>query len=426
MTVAVFLVALMGAMALGMPIAFALLVCAFALQAAQGNLEITIVAQKLIEGADNYPLLAIPFFILAGEIMNASGMARRIVQFAMACVGHIRGGLGLVVIFAGILLAAISGSAAADAAILAAMVMPVMRSAGHDPARSAGLISCSAIIAPVLPPSVAIIVFCVISNVSIGKMFMAGIVPGIMLGVALVIAWMWVVRKEQVKPLPRQSGAQVLRSFREAFLGLLMPIGIVGGMKTGLFTPTEAAVVACAYALVVGLVIHREMKPSALYGLFVNAVKTTAVVVFTIAAALASAWFITVSEVPAQVEAILRPFSGDPKLLMLAIMILVLVVGTALDFAPTLMILTPVLMPVVAKAGIDPVYFGILFIIANAIGLVTPPVGIVLNVVSGVGKVTMTEVTRGIWPFLLAQTAVLMLLVAFPALVLVPMRWLLG
>ncbi len=426
MTVAVFLVALMGAMALGMPIAFALLVCAFALQAAQGNLEITIVAQKLIEGADNYPLLAIPFFILAGEIMNASGMARRIVQFAMDCVGHIRGGLGLVVIFAGILLAAISGSAAADAAILAAMVMPVMRSAGHDVPRSAGLISCSAIIAPVLPPSVAIIVFCVISNVSIGKMFMAGIVPGIMLGVALVIAWMWVVRKEQVKPLPRQSGAQVFRSFREAFLGLLMPIGIVGGMKTGLFTPTEAAVVACAYALVVGLLIHREMKPSALYGLFVNAVKTTAVVVFTIAAALASAWFITVSEVPAQVAAILRPFSGDPKLLMLAIMILVLVVGTALDFAPTLMILTPVLMPVVVKAGIDPVYFGILFIIANAIGLVTPPVGIVLNVVSGVGKVTMTEVTRGVWPFLLAQTGVLLLLVAFPALVLVPMKWLLG
>jgi tripartite ATP-independent transporter DctM subunit len=424
MTVAVFLIALMGAMALGMPIAFALLVCAFALQAMQGSLDMTIVAQKLIEGADNYPLLAIPFFVLAGEIMNASGIARRIVQFAMACVGHIRGGLGLVAIFAGVLLASISGSAAADAAILAAMLLPIMRNSGHDVPRSAGLISCAAIIAPVLPPSVAIIVFGVIANVSIGKMFMASIVPGIMLGLALVVAWLWVVRKDKVEPLPRQSGAQVLRAFREAFLGLLMPVGIVGGMKFGLFTPTEAGVVACAYALVVGLLIQRDLKVSALYGLFVNAVKITSVVVFTIAAAMASAWFIAVSEVPAQVSAILQPFAGDPKLLMLVIMILVLVVGTALDFAPTLMILTPVLMPVVVKAGIDPVYFGVLFIIANAIGLVTPPVGIVLNVVSGVGKVNMTDVTRGVWPFLLAQTAVLMLLVAFPALVMVPLKWL--
>lgn len=423
MTVTVFLVALLGAMAMGMPIAFALLVCAYALQVMQGNFDVTIVAQKLVEGADNYALLAIPFFVLAGEIMNASGMARRIVDFALACVGHLRGGLGLVAIFAGILLAAISGSAAADAAILGAMLMPVMRSSGHDVPRSAALISCSAIIAPVLPPSVAIIVFGVIANVSIGKMFMAGIFPGILLGLALVVAWMWAVRQDKVEPLPRRSGAELLQAFRAAIPGLMMPIGIIGGMKFGFFTPTEAAVVACAYALIIGMLLHRELKVSALYGLLTSAVKTTALVVFTIAAALASAWFITVSEVPSQVEAMLRPFAGDPKLLMLAIMVLVLIVGTALDFAPTLMILTPVLLPVVIKAGIDPIYFGVLFIIANAIGLVTPPVGIVLNVVSGVGKVSMTDVTRGLWPFLVAQTAVLLLLVAFPSLVLVPMKW---
>lgn len=423
MTVTVFLITLLGAMAMGMPIAFALLVCAYALQVMQGNFDITIVAQKLIEGADNYPLLAIPFFVLAGEIMNASGMARRIVDFALACVGHIRGGLGLVAIFAGILLAAISGSAAADAAILGAMLMPVMRSSGHDVSRSAALISCSAIIAPVLPPSVAIIVFGVIANVSIGKMFMAGIVPGLLLGLSLIVAWMWVVRKDHVATLPRRTGAQLLQSLYRAVPGLLMPLGIIGGMKLGYFTPTEAAVVACAYSLLVGMLLHRELEFSALEGLLKNTVKTTAVVVFTIAAALASAWFITVSEVPAQVEAMLHPFAGNPRLLMLAIMVLVLVVGTALDFAPTLMILTPVLLPVVVKAGIDPIYFGVLFIIANAIGLVTPPVGIVLNVVSGVGKVSMTDVTRGLWPFLLAQTLVLLLLVAFPSLVLVPMKW---
>lgn len=423
MTVAIFLAALLGAMALGIPIAFALMVCAYALQAFQGNFDLTIVAQKVVEGADNYSLLAIPFFILAGEIMNASGMARRIVDFAMACVGHVRGGLGLVTIFSGILLAAISGSAAADAAILAAMLLPVMRSAGHDVPRSAALISCSAIIAPVMPPSVAIIVFCVIANVSIGKMFMASIVPGILMGLALMAAWMWSVRRDRVQPLPRANAGQVLRTLRAALPALVMPFGIVGGMKAGLFTPTEAAVVACAYALAIGMLLHRELKPSAIYPLLVNAAKTTAVVVFTIAAALASAWFITVSGVPAQVAAMLQPFAGDRQLLMLAIMVLVLVVGTALDFAPTLMILTPVLMPVVTKAGIDPVYFGVLFIMANAIGLVTPPVGIVLNVVSGVGKVSLTDVTRGLTPFLIALTSVLLLLVAFPALVLVPMKW---
>lgn len=423
MTVAIFLAALLGAMALGIPIAFALMVCAYALQAFQGNFDLTIVAQKVVEGADNYSLLAIPFFILAGEIMNASGMARRIVDFAMACVGHVRGGLGLVTIFSGILLAAISGSAAADAAILAAMLLPVMRSAGHDVPRSAALISCSSIIAPVMPPSVAIIVFCVIANVSIGKMFMASIVPGILMGLALMAAWMWSVRRDRVQPLPRANAGQVLRTLRAALPALVMPFGIVGGMKAGLFTPTEAAVVACAYALAIGMLLHRELKPSAIYPLLVNAAKTTAVVVFTIAAALASAWFITVSGVPAQVAAMLQPFAGDRQLLMLAIMVLVLVVGTALDFAPTLMILTPVLMPVVTKAGIDPVYFGVLFIMANAIGLVTPPVGIVLNVVSGVGKVSLTDVTRGLTPFLIALTSVLLLLVAFPALVLVPMKW---
>ena len=231
--------------------------------------------------------------------------------------------------------------------------------------------------------------------------------------------------RDRVEPLPRRNGAQLWQAFVSAVPGLLMPLGIVGGMKLGFFTPTEAAVVACAYSLTTGMCLYGELKPAALYGLLSNTVKTTAVVVFTIAAALASAWFITVSEVPAQVAAMLSPFAGDRKLLMLAIVVLVLVVGTALDFAPTLMILTPVLLPVVTKAGIDPVYFGVLFIIANAIGLVTPPVGIVLNVVSGVGKVSMTDVTRGLWPFLLAQTSVLLLLVAFPSLVLVPMRWLL-
>ena len=424
MTVTVFLASLLGAMALGMPIAFALIVCALALMALQGSFDTTILSQKLIEGADSYPLLAIPFFIFAGELMNKGGMSRRIVDFALALVGHIRGGLGLVAIFAAIVMAAISGSAAADAAALGTLLIPMMRSAGYDVPRSAGLIAAGSIIAPCMPPSVALIVFGVVANVSIGKLFMATIVPGLLMGVSLVIAWMWVVRKDRIAALPRKSLREVLSVSRRAVWALIMPFAIVGGMKFGLFTPTEAAVVACAYALLVGMFVNRELRWRDLYPLLVTAAKTTSIVVFLIAAALVSAWLITTSAVPEQIAAMLSPFMESPRTLMFVMMVLVVIVGTALDFAPTLMILTPVLMPIVKLAGIDPVYFGVLFIMNNAIGLITPPVGIVLNVVSGVAKISMADVVKGCWPFLIAETIVLFLLVLFPSIVMIPYRWL--
>ena len=424
MTVTVFLASLLGAMALGMPIAFALLACALALMVLQGSFDTTILSQKLIEGADSYPLLAIPFFIFAGELMNKGGMSRRIVDFALALVGHVRGGLGLVAIFAAIIMAAISGSAAADAAALSTLLIPMMRRAGYDVPRSAGLIAAGSIIAPCMPPSVALIIFGVVANVSIGKLFMATIVPGLLMGASLVIAWMWVVRKDRITALPRKSLREVLAVSRQALWALIMPFGIVGGMKFGVFTPTEAAVVACAYALVIGMFVNRELRWRDLYPLLVTAAKTTSVVVFLIAAALVSAWLITTSSVPQQIAAMLSPFMDSPRTLMFVMMVLVVIVGTALDFAPTLMILTPVLMPIVTLAGIDPVYFGVLFIMNNAIGLITPPVGIVLNVVSAVAKVSMADVVKGCWPFLVAETIVLFLLVLFPAIVMIPYRWL--
>ena len=424
MTVTVFLVSLLGAMALGMPIAFALLVCALALMFAQGSFDTTILSQKLIEGADSYPLLAIPFFIFAGELMNKGGMSRRIVDFALAVVGHVRGGLGLVAVFAAIVMAAISGSAAADAAALGTLLIPMMRSAGYDVPRSAGLIAAGSIIAPCMPPSVALIIFGVIANVSIGKLFMATIFPGLLMGASLVIAWIWVVRKDKIVALPRKSMREVVAASRQAVWALIMPFAIVGGMKFGLFTPTEAAVVACAYAFLVGMFVYRELQWRDVYPLLVIAAKTTAVVVFLIASALVSAWLITTSSVPQQIAAMLTPFMDSPRTLMFVMMVLVVIIGTALDFAPTLLILTPVLMPIVKIAGIDPVYFGVLFIMNNAIGLITPPVGIVLNVLSGVSKISMGDIVKGCWPFLIAETIVLFLLVFFPALVMIPYRWL--
>jgi tripartite ATP-independent transporter DctM subunit len=390
----------------------------------QGQIDTTILSQKLLEGADSFPLLAIPFFMLAGELMNAGGISKRIVHFALAWVGHIRGGLGVVAIFASVLMAAISGSAAADAAAIGALLIPMMRKAGYNVPRSAGLIAAGGVIAPVIPPSIGLIVFGVIANVSIGKLFLAGIFPGLMMGLALLLTWQWVARRDQVSVLPRQSMAARGRAAFDGIWALLMPLGIIGGLKFGVFTPTEAGVVACVYAFVLGAFVYRELPLRQLYPLLVSAAKSTAVVVFLIAAALVSAWLITTSEVPQQVSALLQPFMFNKIVLMFVIMVIVVIVGTALDFAPTLMILTPVLMPVIKEAGIDPVYFGVLFIMNNAIGLITPPVGIVLNVICGVAKISMKDLMQGLWPFLWAELAVLFLLVLFPDLVLVPLKWL--
>jgi tripartite ATP-independent transporter DctM subunit len=423
MTIAVFVLSLLGAMALGVPIAFSLLLCGVALMVHLNMFDAQILAQNLIEGSNSFPLLAVPFFMLAGEIMNAGGLSRRIVNFAMACVGHIKGGLGYVTIMAAVIMAALSGSAVADAAALASLLLPMMVAAGHDRARSAGLIASAGIIAPVIPPSIGFVIFGVAGNVSISKLFMAGIVPGIMLGAALWITWWWLARSEAVSVPPRKSMAEISVAMREATWALVLPLIVVFGLKFGVFTPTEAAVVAAVYALLISVFVYKELNFKSVFPLFVTAAKTSAIVMFLVAAAMVSAWLITVANLPAQLISLLQPLLDSPRLLMLTIMVITMVVGTALDMTPTILLLTPVLMPVVKAAGIDPVYFGVLFIINNAIGLITPPVGTVLNAVAGVGKVSMDEVTRGVMPFMVAQFAIMFAMVAFPALVLVPARW---
>ncbi len=424
MTIIVFVGSLLAAMALGMPLAFSLLVSGVALMLHLDLFDTQIVSQNLINGADNFPLMAVPFFMLAGELMNSGGMSRRIVNSALVWVGHFQGGLGYVAVFAAIIMASLSGSAVADTAALAAVLMPMMRKAGYRMDRSAGLIAAGGIIAPVIPPSIGFILFGVIGGVSISKLFMAGIFPGLLMGLALVITWWIVARHDKVDVSPRVPMGEKLRVTADAFWCYLMAVTIIGGMKFGIFTPTEAAVVAVVYSLLVGLFIYREIKLRDLYRITLNAAKTSSVVMFLVAAALVSAWLITVANIPAQMVQLMQPFIDNKMLLMAMLMLLVLVVGTALDFAPTVLILTPVLMPLVRQAGIDPVYFGVLFIINNAIGLLTPPVGTVLNVVCGVGRIPMHDVIKGVMPFLASQVVVMGLLVVFPGLVMVPLRWL--
>ncbi|MGF6174415.1 TRAP transporter large permease [Ensifer sp. 4252] len=423
MTVTIFLGALLGPMALGVPIAFALIITGVALMMYLGLYDAQIVAQNVLNGADSFPLMAVPFFMLAGEVMNTGGLSRRIVDLAMAMVGHIRGGLGFVAIFAACILASLSGSAVADAAALGALLLPMMLKSGHDPARAGGLLASASVIGPIIPPSIGFILYGVVGGVSITKLFLAGIFPGLMIAAALCITWMIVSRKEQHQLPPRQSGTVRMKTFLDSLWALFLPVIIIVGLKFGVFTPTEAGVVAAVYSLFVSMVIYRELPPAKLFQVFVAAAKITSIVMFLVACAAVSAWLITVADVPGDLAALVEPLMDNQTLLLLAIMALVVVVGTAMDMTPTILIMTPVLMPIIKQAGIDPVYFGVLFIINNSIGLITPPVGTVLNVICGVSKLTMEDLMKGVMPFLIAELIVLFLLVLFPQLVTVPVSW---
>jgi tripartite ATP-independent transporter DctM subunit len=426
MTMFLFVASLLGAIALGVPIAFALLASGILLMVHMDVFEATIVAQYTIEGADSFPLLAIPFFMLAGETMNAGGLSKRIVGLAMALVGHVRGGLGYVAIFAAVILASLSGSAVADTAAIATLLLPMMVQAGHDKPRAAGLICSASMTAPIIPPSIPFVIFGVAANLSISRLFLAGIVPGLILAAAIALVWSQVVRREDSAPLPRATWPQAMRAFVDAIWALGLPFIIIFGLRFGWFTPTEAAVVAAVYALFVAVFVYREVTLRELYTVFLNSAQTSSIIMFLVAASMVSAWLITVAEVPAQFAAMLQPLMGSEILLKLAIMALLLVLGTMMDAAPIILIMTPILMPIIKAAGIDPYYFGVLLVVNVTIGLITPPVGSVLNVTAGVSRLRMEQVVSGVLPFLLAQFAVLLLLTVFPSLVLVPLRLLSG
>jgi TRAP-type transport system large permease protein len=426
MTMIIFLVSLCGVMALGIPIAFSLIMSGVALLIHLNMYDTQILAANLIEGADNFPLMAIAFFILAGELMNAGGISKRIISFAIALVGHVRGGLGYVAIIASLIFSGLSGSAVADTAALGAILIPIMADAGYDRARSAALIASAGIIAPIMPLSVPMIIFGVTANVSIPKLFMSGIVPGLLLCCCLAGTWYFIARKEEFKTQPRKSFAELLQAARASIWAFILPIIIVVGLRGGVFTPTEAASIAAFYALFVGVFVYRELNFARVCEVLVAAAKTTSIVMFLAAAAMVSSWLIAVANIPAQITELLIPVMDDKILLMFAINIVVLLVGTAMDATPTILILTPVLMPIVLKAGINPIYFGFMFVFNNMIGLLTPPVGTVLNVAAGVGKVPMEDIIKRVMPYMWIEIALLILLTIFPQLVTVPLSWFIG
>ena len=419
----VFSVGMLLLMGIGMNMGLALVLTGAGMAWVLGFWDAQLLAQNLVAGVDSFPLLAVPFFILAGELMNSGGISGRIITMAQAWVGHIRGGLGYVAIGAAVLMASMSGSALADTAALATILLPMMRSQGYPMHTSAGLIASGGIIAPIIPPSMPFVIYGVTTNTSISALFISGIVPGLIMGAGLIVAWNLVLRKLDLPSGTALPLKDKLRATAKAFWALMMPLIIIGGMKTGIFTPTEAAVVAAFYALVVALFIHREMKLPEINGVLVRAAKTTAIVMFLCAGAQVASYMITLADLPSVLVNWLGPLVQSPRLLMAVMMIALIVIGTALDLTPTILIFAPVMLPIAVKAGIDPVYFGLMFILNGAIGLITPPVGTVLNVVAGVGRLSMHQVIKGVNPFLLTYLIILTTFVIFPQIVTAPVTW---
>jgi TRAP-type transport system large permease protein len=421
-----FLIVLFSSLAIGVPVAFSLILSGIALMVAMGIFDSQIIVQNMIYGTNNFALMAIPFFILAGELMNKGGISKRIVIFVSTLVGHVRGGLGYVAIIASIIFAGLSGSAIADAAALGSILIPMMTSKGYKLSRATGIIVSAGILAPIIPPSIGLILYGVASGTSIIALFMGGLTPGIIIGVSLMIVWYCISRKDTMMEItPRKSLKEVFDATKQAFWALILPVIILGGLRGGIFTPTEAGVIAVVYALIVGMFIHREINITDLGEIFIATTKTTGAVMFVVAAAMVSAWMITVANVPTEMAKMLGPLITQPLLLMLIINIILLFVGMVMDITPAILILTPVLLPIVKQAGVDPVYFGVIMIINLCIGLITPPVGTVLYVGSGLSKLNIMQVAYGALPFIVVEILMLLLFILFPSIILAPLKILL-
>lgn len=429
MIIAVFIISMFAGIAIGLPIAIALLFCAVctALALGGGDANPTIIARTLMQGSDSVSMMALPFFVLAGEIMNRGGLTKRIIDFCQIFVGRLRGGLGYVTIFACLMFASLVGSAVAACAALGAILIPMMVKSGYNREQAAALTASANLVAPIMPPSVPMIVYGISAGVSIKSMFMGGIAPAVYLTVIACVVWFVVSHKEGVVPstedCPKYTMKEMLQIITSGIWALLLPIIILFGLRSGFFTATEAGVIACVYAIIIGLFVYGEMKIRDLKAVFVSAAKTSAVVMFLAAAANCAAYYMTISRIPQLMTQSLGGLVEHPRLLMFVLMCIVVVVGLAMDVTPSILILTPIMLPLVKAAGIDPVYFGIVFVLMNVLGLTSPPVGPVLNVACAAGNVKMDKIIMPTMPYFIAQTVLCFLLALVPELVEVPLRW---
>jgi len=415
MTTLVIFCALIGLILLGVPVAVSMGLTAVATFVVMGQADIlTMVAQRMYASTTSFTLLAIPFFILAGNLMNTGGITARIFRFARALVGHIWGGLGQVNVIASMIFSGMSGAAVADAAGLGMIEMKAMRDNGYDYRFSAAITAASSTIGPVIPPSIPLVIYGYLTEVSVGRLFLAGVIPGALMGLALMVVVYFVSRHRNYPRDKRAPLKEIVQSGKAAFLPLLTPVIIVGGILSGQFTPTEASVIACLYALFLGLVIYRSIRIRDLPGLFWDTLTHTVRIMFIIAAAGFFGWLLILQRIPVQVITGLTSLSDNWVLVMLIIIAVLLIFGCFLEGIAVLLITIPIFQKIIVHFAIDPVQFGVVMTLASMIGLLTPPVGMCLYAVSSITKLSIADLTREMWPYLLGIFIVLLLVAFIP------------
>lgn len=413
----IFLISLFALILMGVPVALSLIGTAVCMMLAQGNMTTLKLAQSFIIGCDSVPLLAIPFFMLAGEIMNEGGISKRIVGFANAILGHFKGGLGYVGILASMVFAGISGSAVADTTAVGSVVLPIMEQSGYNKEKSTSVICAAGCIGPIIPPSTQMIIYAVIGEVSVVKMFLGGMIPGILIGLGLMVAWAFHTRRGDYPVGKRATLKEAAQAFKSAIWAVLLPIFIIGCIITGVATATETAALAVLYALIVAVFVYKEMKIQSLPRIIAKACKGTAVMMMVVGAANVAAYLITTANIPQLLADLILSFTDNAYVFMLLVNVLLVLVGCVMDSGPAIMILAPILIPIAKSFGLDPIYLGVVMVCNLCIGLATPPVGNVLYVGVGLGKVKLVDLIKNIWPFLVVMFAILFLITYMPALI---------
>ena len=423
----IFLGSLFFFMLIGVPLAIVLVLCSIVLMWHSGMWDAMIIPGSMLDGANNYPLMAIPFFVFAGEIMAEGGLSKRVVQLAQLMIGRVRGGLGYAAIIASIIFAGLMGSSVGEAAALGGLLLPMMKEVGYHPGRAGAVIASGAILGPIIPPSTNFILLgATVSGLSITKLFMIGLVPGILIGLALMVVWFFVVRKDGYNETIRFTKKEAIKILIDSTPAFMMPVLLLGGIRFGIFTPTEGGAFAAIYAILVCVLYYRELSFRDLLRVSARAARTTSVVMLIVATATAVGWFITIAQIPNQMTALFSPLIDSPILLLISINIFLFLIGMVMDLTPNILIFAPVFYPLIQQAGIDPYYFGLLFVLNLGIGVITPPVGTVLYVVCGIGHIKFADLIVKLVPFILVEVVMLFLLMFFPSLSIVPMNWLMG
>ena len=404
-------------MVLGVPVAFAMLLAGLLHIATTSGVDYIIVPQQLQDGLNSFPLLAIPLFILTGSLMAEAGVIHRVVGLAQALIGHIRGGLAHAVVIAGALMAGVSGSGTADAAALGSTMIPALQKQGYDKGFAVVLTACAGALGPVIPPSIILIIYGAMGNVSIGQLFLGGVVPGLLMALTLmIVSHIMVTRNDYGTRLPRASARECGRALVHTSLDLLLPLGIIGGIRWGVFTPTEAGAIAVAYVLLIGTLVYRTLGVAQIHKACRETIIVLGSVMLLIATAALIHYVLALYQAADRIGAFISGLSSEPLVFLLLANLLVLILGCVMEVTAVLVLLTPILVPILPKFGIDPVHFGVVLCVNLTIGLLTPPVGLAMFVTCSIGQISVERFTRSAWPFLLALGLLLLVLILVPGL----------